>query len=504
MSAGEVSAGEVSVRSVRAFVRARGRAPAGLVDRYVSLFGLCMLLAVVGQPLSSVVSGLGGTVEPGRTGAGVALVLLGLAGCLALARAAGPVMVPAAEASWLLTSPLDRRRLLGRSGRVLMVVALVAGLLLGLGLLAALGAPGALVWRLLAALAVATAASVAGMALAMLAQSSPTWNLWLTGVLLTLLVLAVVAVSGQARTALAAAANAPLPALAATASAMAALAAVLARRAWGSLAAIPTRLLLTASTRAGHVTSAAVTLDPGALSWIAEDNHWRARKLASRPWPGLPAPLALAWQDWVRLGRRPWRLAATAASAALPAVFAQAGAAPAALGLVVLGGALAVAASGTSGARRDADNPALARLTGVGRRPALAARALLPGLLGGVWAALALAGVVAVGGLPSGAWLFGLLSAPALAAGALRMARRGPVDHSMPVIDTPGGAVPTGPVLWAATGADLALLGCLPAVVALATGPAAPGGFLAAQAVAGLVALAGVLVRPRPARRSRP
>ncbi|MFI6181820.1 DUF6297 family protein [Nonomuraea sp. NPDC051191] len=493
-----MSAHEVSVRSVRAFVRARGRARGGLVDRYVSLFGLCMLVAVLGQPLSSAVSGLSGTVESGRMGAGVALVLLAFAGLLAVARVAGPVMVPAAEASWLLMSPLNRRRLLGRTGRVLMVVALVAGLLLGLGLLAALGAPGALVWRLLAALALATAASVAGMALAMLAQASPVWNAWLTGVLAALLVLAVVAVSGQARTALAAAANAPLPAPAATASAMAAIAAVLARRAWASLAAIPTRLLLTASTRAGHVSNAAVTLDPGALSWIAEDNHWRARKLTSRRWPGLPAPLALAWQDWVRLGRRPWRLAATAASAALPAVFAQAGAAPAVLGLVVLGGALAVAASGTSGARRDADNPALARLTGVGRRPALAARALLPALVGGTWAGLALAGVAVVGGLPSGMWWFALPAAPALAAGALRMARRGPVDHSMPVIDTPGGAVPTGPLLWAATGADLALLGCLPAVVALATGPAAPGGFLAAQALTGLAALAGVLLRSRP------
>ncbi|MFI9593035.1 hypothetical protein [Nonomuraea sp. NPDC052265] len=138
----------------------------------------------------------------------------------------------------------------------------------------------------------------------------------------------------------------------------------------------------------------------------------------------------------------------------------------------------------------------------MGRRPALAARALLPALLGGTWAALALAGVAATGGLPSGTWLFGLLAAPALAAGALRMARRGPVDHSLPVIDTPGGAVPTGPLLWAATGADLALLGCLPAVVALAAGPAAPGGFLVAQALAGLAVLAGVLWGSRPERRA--
>ncbi|OPG04584.1 hypothetical protein B1L11_37450, partial [Microbispora sp. GKU 823] len=76
----------------------------------------------------------------------------------------------------------------------------------------------------------------------------------------------------------------------------------------------------------------------------------------------------------------------------------------------------------------------------------------------------------AAGTLPAGAWwALGPAAAPALAAGALRMARRRPVDHSMPVIDTPGGAVPTGPLIWAATGVDLALLGSLPALAALAS-----------------------------------
>ncbi|MEV0203083.1 hypothetical protein AB0H81_42505, partial [Nonomuraea sp. NPDC050691] len=105
-----------------------------------------------------------------------------------------------------------------------------------------------------------------------------------------------------------------------------------------------------------------------------------------------------------------------------------------------------------------------------------------------------------VGALPAGAWwAFGPAIAPAVAAGALRMARRRPVDHSMPVIDTPGGAIPTGPLFWGLTGADVALVGCLPAVVALLTPPDDLAGPLAVQAVAAAATLAAYLLRARRA-----
>ncbi|GAA3214593.1 DUF6297 family protein [Nonomuraea helvata] len=509
-----MSGAEASVQSVRAYVRSRGRTPRGLLDRYVSGFGLVMLIAVLGRPLSTVLTGLAGPVDPARMSAGAALVALALAGFLFAARAMGPVLLPPADASWLLLSPLNRRHVLARTGRVLIMVAVVAGAALGLGMLAVLGAPDQLVWRLLGALVLGVSAAVGGTALAVLGQASPSWQFWLTAAMVALLVLAVVAVSGQARTVLAIAASAPLSTVATAASAAVVVSALLVRRAWASLDRIPTRTLLASSTRAGHVANAAVGLDPGALTWIAEDNHWRARKLRSRRWPSLPAPLALAWQDWRRLARRPGRLAAMAGAAALPVVPAQAGAGPVALGAVVLAGALAVAAASVSGARRDHDNPALSRIIGVGHRSALAARALLPTLLSGAWATLALAclsasaslaldglgpwagvGAAGLSAFAGGWWLFGPLVAPALAAGALRMARRGPVDHSMPVIDTPGGAIPTGPLLWAATGTDLAVLGCLPAVAALLSPPGALGGFLAAQGVVGVLTLVAYVWR---------
>ncbi|MEU6712502.1 DUF6297 family protein [Nonomuraea sp. NPDC046802] len=494
---------EGSVRPVRAYLRSRGRTRASLLDRYVSGFGLAMLAAVLGQPLTTVISGLAGPVEPGRMGAGAALLALALAGFLAAARAAGPVMVPGSDASWLVLSPLSRRGLLGRTGRVLLVVAVVAGVLLGVGLVAALGAPDQLVWRLLGALVLGVSVSVGGMALAVLGQASQSWQVWLTAAMVALLVLAVVFVTGQVRTVLAIAAAAPLTAVAAAASGAVVASALLVRQAWTSLERIPARALLKGSTRAGHLATATVGLDPSALTWVVEDNHWKARTLTSRPWPSLSAPLAPAWQDWRRAGRRPGRLAVMFGSAALPAVLAQAGGSPVQLGVAVLVGALAVAVANASGARRDHDNPALARLLGVGLRPALAARAVLPAVLGGAWAATALAALTLTGVLAAGPglwWLFGPLAAPALAAAALRMARRAPIDHASPVIDTPGGAIPTGPLFWAATGVDLALIGCLPAAMALATQPGDLGPYLAAQAVSGLAVLAAYIVRARPGK----
>ncbi|MEU6728344.1 DUF6297 family protein [Nonomuraea wenchangensis] len=509
---GALDQGQGGVRAVRAFLRERSRTRSTSLDRYVTVFCLLMFAAVAGQPVSELLTELAGTagaVEPARMGAGVALLALGLAGFLAVARAAGPVMMTAPDASWLLLSPLDRRQVLGRTGRALLMVAVAAGLVLGLGLVAVLGAPDQLAWRVLGALVLGVSASVGAMALAVLARASQSWQAWLVMAMVALLVVAVVAVSGQARTVLAIASAAPLTAVAVAASLAAAGSALLAWQAWRAFGRIPAREIAAASTRGGHVADAATGVDPSALTWIAEDNHWRGRRLRSRRWPALPATFATAWQDWRRLARRPGRLAFTLATAGLPALLAQAGGGPGLLGAVVLGGGLAVAASAATGARRDAANPALARLLGVGHRPALAARAVLPALLAALWTSAALAGLTLTG-TPSPAAaqatsgggaglaevvLFGVLAAPALAAGALRTVRRRPVDHSLPIIETGAGAIPLGPVLWAATGLDLALVGCLPALLALATAPPQPGPYLMAQAVTGAAALAAYVLR---------
>ncbi|WP_371780475.1 DUF6297 family protein [Streptosporangium subroseum] len=488
-----------TVPVVRAFIRSRGRAPASWLDRYTTLFGLAMLGAVLARPVSSALAAIVHQADPSRTGAGIALITLAYAGLLATARAVGPLAVPAPDAAWLVLSPLDRRGVLGRTARLLLVISVLAGAALGVGVLAVLGAPDQLTIRLVTAVVLGLSAGVGGMALTVLSQSSQAWSSWLHVTLVAITLLAVVtalSAAGPARRLLTAVATAPAALGAALAAVAAATAILLVRQAWSSLARIPARSVLDASTRAGHVAGAAVGMDPGALTWITEDNHWRGRTLRSRPWPSLPAPLALAWQDWRRLGRRPGRLAVLSGTAALPALAAQAaGGVTAIVTGIVLAGALAAAATATWGARRDADNPGLARLLGVDARSALAARALLPALLSGVWLALALTGLTLAGVVAGPWWLFGPLSAAALAAGSLRMARRDPVDHSMPFIETYFGTIPTGPLLWATNGVDLAALGCLPLLLALAAQPPALGGFLIAQALAGVIVLSCYLLR---------
>nr|BFE83072.1 hypothetical protein GCM10020093_056730 [Planobispora longispora] len=218
--------------------------------------------------------------------------------------------------------------MLRRPAGVLLAISVVIGAALGAGLLAVLGAPDHTTVRLSAATVLGVAAATGGMALAVLAQAFRTWDAWAGPVIVTTVALAAVVAllgSGPARRFLAAAASAPPTLGAALAGIAAALAALLVRLAWTALDRIPARTLLTASAGTGRAAGAAVTMDPEALAWSVEDEHWRGRALRSRRWPALPAPMALAWQDWRRLGRRPGRLAVLLMTAALPALAAQTG-----------------------------------------------------------------------------------------------------------------------------------------------------------------------------------
>ncbi|TDC53025.1 hypothetical protein E1281_18355 [Actinomadura sp. KC345] len=477
-------------------MRARGRGRRTWSDRYIALLGAGLLVVVASPAVGRAVSAVPRDVDPGRAGAGLALIALLLAGALALARTLGPVAVSAADAAWLVLSPLARRSVLARTLLILAVVSAVAGAAVGLALLSALGAPDALPLRLVAAVVLGTSWTLGGMATAVLAQASPPWGGRLVAVLVVLVVAAVAAAVmslGPGQGVLSGIASAPPAAWAGAACASAVVAAVLAGRFWAAVRHMPASAVLDASTRTGDAANALV-LDPGALTWIAEDAHWRSRVLRSRAWPPrLRGAAAVAWLDWRRLARRPGRLALIAAAAALPVLAARAGGGTAGALVVLAAGALAVASAGTAGARRDAGDAALARLLGAGPRALLAARAVLPTLLGGSWLTLALAGLDASATGPF--WLLGPLCAPALAAGALRLARRRPIEHTMPVVESPFGAVPLGPALWAVAGADIAVLGCLPALAAFAGGVSGP--LLAAQSVCGAAVLAAYCAVPR-------
>src|SRR5205807_1952051 len=149
----------------------------------------------------------------------------------------------------------------------------------------------------------------------------------------------------------------------------------------------------------GRLRAAAAFLNVPLLTWIAEDSHWRGRRLASRPWPRptafaprLGPSVVLAWADWRRLGRRPAVLTALAVSALAPALAGAAFIGRAhgwVTAAVLLAGAIAAGTQGTAATRRDSNDPALPRLLGVHPGATLVARAVLPALLSALSLALA-------------------------------------------------------------------------------------------------------------------
>lgn len=470
--------------------------PWSWTDRYILMFGVALVLLLLGAVAREALTSLGGRPDPTQVAAGLALLGLLYAGYLTLVRGFGPLALPAADAAWLVLSPLPRRQLLTRPAVVLLSVAIAAGLAMGVGLLAVLGTPQHTIAGVAVALLLGACVSVGGAAVTVLAQASETVDMWLRAgvVAVTLTSVAAALMSDLTGRVVQAAPTAPAAVLVATSVAASAAVCTLA---WSRIDQIHARDLLAASTRLNRVANATVMLEPSSVTWIAEDAHWRGRVLRSRRWPALPASLVLAWHDWRRLGRRPGRLAVLVGSAALPAlVTISIGNVTPVVVVLMLGGALSAAASCTAGERRDTTDLALARLWGLRRGSAMAGRAVLPGLIGGLWMALALAGLQVTGHLPPGPWwTLALPVAPAMAAGALRMARRPPLYHAMHPIDTPFGLLPTGPLVWALAGTDVALLGSLPALYALLTPSGILGPSVVAQTIVGATVLGFVLVR---------
>jgi hypothetical protein len=170
------------VRVVRVFLRSRGRAPVTWSDRYVTGFGLVVAALVLAHPVAAALATLTAFARQAgsaQVGAGLALIAVAYAGFLRLARTFGPVVLPAADAAWLVLSPLPRRPVLARTSLVLLAVSVVGGAALGVGLLAVLGGAGGAVHVALpvaAALTLGVSATLGGMAAAVVAQSSHAWD----------------------------------------------------------------------------------------------------------------------------------------------------------------------------------------------------------------------------------------------------------------------------------------------------------------------------------------
>lgn len=453
----------VSVRTVRSFIARHRRR--SWTDWYSAGFALLIAGIYLSDLLASPFSRL--TTSAARAAAtqtaeiqavaGGGLVIGAGAGLLLLAQAFGPLALSPADASWLLLSPLGRRAVLRRPALAALLLATLAGALLG-ALALAMAGPylrregGSLPasWLILATVAGAGCclAAVAAQALAQPRElpRSVARGAWaavaviagfgaLAGARWTALSRGVTTVFGGLGT----------PAFDAAAIAALALAGLACALLWRALGSFPASVLRTDSARSGRALTAAGFLNFSLLFWIAEDNHWRGRLLPSRPWPRLPPALVLAWVDWRRLSRRPGPLAVVAVAAVVPAL-AGAAFTGRARGVLIaaalIAGALAAALQAATAIRRDLDNPTLLRLLGVRTERVLVARAVLPVLLATAWLALALSLLCAVGVLPGWQWPLMALAGPGIAAGALRLARTAPINPADRGPDLPMGNTP--------------------------------------------------------------
>lgn len=437
------------------------------------------LAAAIGVPqfvrfTSWLFSGAG----PADPALALALLLALLAGLLMLLAWVGPVVSSPADVRWLVLSPLNRRWVLARNVLVLLMFSVAAGVVLGALGAAMFGRP----QDVIACVSLGVSVAVTAGSTAVLLQVAETRHDWLR---LTVILLATAAV-------LLILLRPPLPGvpIVLVACLAPAIAAFLAFLAWQALASFPSRALLDASIRMGTLVAASYNLEPAVLASVAEQRFWRSKRLRSRAWP-VAGRLAMVRSDARMLSRRPGRLTVLAALTVLPVLVCFAGGTTSLATVVLFFGGLAAATTAAAGARWDAHHPELARLFTMKWSPT---RGVMPAVLAFLWASMAFALLAFAGFVPAWSCLYGLAAAPGLASGGLRMAQRGAIDHAMPVIDLGVGGIPTGPVLWAITGVDLALVGNAPLLLAVT--PTS----LAIQALLGAVLL-GVYLRHQ--RRSR-
>ncbi|MFD2763483.1 DUF6297 family protein [Micromonospora eburnea] len=488
---------QASAVELRRWVRRRQASAGGAVSMgtvYVGVLAVAMAVALFGPELGRILWPAAPIVDPDPL-AVVALIGVGGAGGWLALRRLGPLVISRPDASWLLTAPVRRRGLLLPAlVRAVLATAVVgvAVAVVGVGRLAARPIDGA------ALLGWAALGGAAGMLVALAAvraQRDPGWgHRWDRPVTALLL--------GSGASALVAPV-APAPPIAAPSAPIlwaAALAAVAAAVLGTAVAVrrlddLSGRRLREASILVGSYRDAAYTAEPSFLSDLRERRSWRGRSLRSariRRLPGLPIE---AIHDLLVLRRKRRRLGWLTAAALLPA--ALAGSPGWVLVLALLAGGLSSADTTLAAVRRDSAQPALVRLLGRTGRQVVAARLLAPAFLAAAWSGLALAALGLRSDLPPGPWwALGLAVGPAVAVAALRRARARPIDNSMPLVDTPMGAYPPGPLIWLLTGLDLLVALTLPTVAALlgSTGSTVLGwGWVLAQAAFSALGVAAYL-----------
>ena len=451
-----------------------------------SIYFAVLFTAVVGGMLHRQLAAIFWPTAPNASAlVGVSLVALCF-GLLHLAlRRFGPLALSRPAASWLLPAPVSRRRLLLPSLRLAAVAAAVLGALAGIAIVGHT-APRTLTGAQVALLA--TGGGLLGIVLLLVAHAAQAGGRW-GDVLDT--VVSLLCAAGLAGLVVATTRHDPvataewpsattlLPLVGGVALVVAAGFALAVR----GLGRTPAARILDASRTAGTLFDTAFGMEPSFLTDMIERRYWAGRRLRSAPLPRrLPV---LVGQDLVLTLRRRRRLVWLAFATLLPALLDEAAAWL--LAVAVLLGALYAGSTATGNVRTDAGNPVLLRLLGLNSRQAVLQRLWVPGVLAGVWSAVALTVLDLLGHLPPGPWwALGLALGPVGGAAAVHRARVGFVRNELLPLDTPMGTISTGPLVNAVMGPDMLLLG-LPALVAIAQGDPLSWLTVAVQLVVGVI-----------------
>jgi hypothetical protein len=470
--------------ALRKWIRQRQTAHRERGATAANIYFAVLFVAIVGGMLHKQLAVIFWPARPNASElAGLALLTTGVGGLFLALRRLGPLGLSRPAASFLLTAPVSRRRLLGPSLRLATGGAALAGAAFGLvitGHVAYRPMPGGLAATLLV---LGALAGVAVMLLALAAQAARTWAPWadrLAGLVLA---------AGLAGFVVDSAVHAPRAGTdwpTATAALAAAVLGVLVIALMTvsviRLGRTPNERILESAQTAGTLLDSAFGVEPSFVAEMIERRYWAARRLRStRLWPRVPALIA---QDLLLALRRPRRLLWTAGATALPALLAHF---PAwVLGAAVLLGSMYAAGASAANVRTDAANPVLLRLLGLDSRQAVSQRIWVPGVLATLWSTAALAILQAFGDLPPGQWwVIGLVLGPVGATAAIRKARVGFVRNDLMAFDTQMGvSISPGPLFKAIFGPDALLLG-LPTLLQIAQGHPLTWGVVVVQAVVG-------------------
>ncbi|GLY99715.1 DUF6297 family protein [Actinoplanes sp. NBRC 103695] len=454
----------VAVAPLRRWIRRAQVAHLERGERFGTFYFVILFVLVVGSMFWNRLHALVWPADPDTSAlAGAALITVVAGGLyLALGRL-GPLAISRPAASWLLTAPISRRRLLWPSFATTTAFAALTSAVATLALLGRAGPRPVPVTLVLTGALVGVGVLLVTVA----AQSGGRWAVLLDAVVSLLLAAGLAGLVVDAAVGAPRLSGWPPAATLVTATGAFALVAglffVLAVR---GLTRTPDDRILDASRTAGTLADSAFGVEPSWVADMVERRYWTHRKLRSAALNSrLPV---LAAQDLRLALRRPRRLLWLLLASALPALLTHA---PVwLLGPAVLVGTLLAAGTTAGNTRTDAANPVLLRMLALNSRRAITQRLLIPAVLAAAWGALALTWLELLVALPPGPWwALGLALGPVGAIAAVRRARVGFVNNALLPIDTPMGSISTGPALASVIGYDALLLG-LPAIVLIATG----------------------------------